>query len=461
MKNSLILFTTLCFFFLLKASPVSSQVMVGNTQLDTTTIITGLDIPWEIRYGIDGWLWVTERYGRVSRIHPETGEQIVVLDHTSTVSQQGESGMLGMALHPDFPADNRVYIVYTYSDNGIKERLSSFHYNGENLTNETVLIEGIAGNSTHDGSRLLFMPDGKLMMTTGDAQNQSLPQNPGSLSGKVLRINADGTIPADNPTAESYVYSLGHRNAQGLALSADGTILYSSEHGPDTDDEINIIEANRNYGWPDVKGFCDTPEEQQFCEEHNVKEPLINWTPTIAPSDIVVYASNAIPEWQGKILLTLLKNKRLLALTLSPDGQSITHQQEYFTNWWGRLRDIAVGPQGEIYLATNGQSWSNTQPFTHSIIKLTPQNSSSGQNLRATQKPFSLRSISGNLWLDAETSLMDSSWHIYDMAGRAVDSDTITARSMKIPFNSVPGIYFFNVNNTNSGGGAVKFSWRP
>lgn len=457
MKNSLQLLAILSVFFLLKTSPASSQVMVGNTQLDTTTIITGLDIPWEIQYGADGWLWVTERYGRVSRIHPETGEQIVVLDHTSVVSQQGESGMLGMALHPDFPSDSRVYIVYTYNNNGIKERLSYFTYNGQNLTNETILIEGIAGNSTHDGSRLLFMPDGKLMMTTGDAQNQSLPQNPGSLSGKVLRINTDGSIPADNPTPGSYVYSIGHRNAQGLALSADGTILYSSEHGPDTDDEINIIEANRNYGWPDVKGFCDTPGEQQFCEENNVREPLVIWTPTIAPSDIVVYASDAIPEWNGKILLTLLKNKRLVALTLSADGQSIMGQQEYFTGWWGRLRDIAVGPQGEIYLATSGQSWSNTEPFTHSIIKLTPTTNNSGHINYTSEKTFSVISISGSLRLEAKPILFDSPWHIYDATGRMVDSGTIVSQNTVIPFNSGTGIYFFNVNNSNSGGGTIKF----
>jgi glucose/arabinose dehydrogenase len=460
MTNFILPITILSIFLILKTTPANSQVMVGNTQLDTNTLITGLDIPWEIQYGTDGWLWVTERYGRVSRIHPNTGEQIVLLDHSAVVVQQGESGLLGMALHPDFPSDNRVYLVYTYNDNGIKERLSYFTYDGQNLIDETTLIEGIAGNSTHDGSRLLFMPDGKLMMTTGDAQNQSLPQNPGSLSGKILRINADGSVPADNPTPGSYVYSIGHRNAQGLALSADGNILYSSEHGPDTDDEINIIEIGRNYGWPDVKGFCDTPGELQFCEENNVREPLIIWTPTIAPSDIIVYHSAAIPEWNGKLLLTLLKNKRLLTLTLSADGQSITDQQEFFTNWWGRLRDIAMGSEGEIYLATSGESWSNTQPFTHSIIKLTPQTSSSSHSIDKTKKSFSVISTAGGVVLDAETSLLNSSWFIYDVGGRVVDSGVVVASRMKIPFRSPTGIYYFSVNNSIAGHESAKFFWR-
>ena len=436
---------------------VSSQVMIDETTVDTNTVITGLDIPWEIQYGHDGWLWVTERYGRVSRIHPETGEQDIILNHSGTVTQQGESGMLGMAFHPDFPDDPRIYIVYTYSDNGIKERLVHFTYNGSELVDETILIEGIQGNNIHDGSRLVFAPDGKLMMTTGDANNLSAPQNPENLNGKILRINPDGTIPNDNPFGDSFVYTWGHRNAQGLDYAPDGT-LYSSEHGPNSDDEINLIEEGRNYGWPDVMGYCDTPGEQEFCDEFNVKEPMTAWTPTIAPSDIIYYDHDMIPEWTGSILLTVLKNKRVVELELSDDGQDITGKNHYFINYWGRLRDICAGPEGEIYLATNGDSWSNNNPFTHSIIRL-KAGSSTGDYHKGSQKPFriSVNSHTGTLVVETNESLASANWYIVDIMGRVKDSGRIEQSRMVLETSFEPGVYVFKIDGSQSKPLADKF----
>ncbi len=425
-----------------------SQVTIDETVVDTNTVITGLDIPWEVLYGPDGWLWVTERYGRVSRVNPETGEQDIILDHSGVVVQQGESGMLGMALHPDFPEDPRVYIVYTYSSGGIKEKLVHFTYDGTGLTNETVLIENIQGNSTHNGSRLLFAPDGKLLMTTGDAQNLSAPQNPEHLSGKILRLNHDGSIPEDNPFPNSYVYTWGHRNAQGLAFGISGT-LYSSEHGPSTDDEINIIEAGRNYGWPDVNGFCDTPGEQDFCETWNVKEPMIAWTPTIAPSDIIYYQDGMIPEWTGSILLTVLKNKRVVELELSDDGQEITGENHYFVDFWGRLRDICAGPDGEIYLATSGESWSNNEPFTHSIIRLSTGSSTGDDNLHANHHQVRVVEKNQTLILKTDPQLLNSNWYILDLQGRLLDTGEVTTSNMTISHNFGPGIYMINISGND------------
>lgn len=426
----------------------SAQVTIDQTVADTNTVIRGLDIPWEMQYGYDGWLWVSERFGRVSRINPETGEQDIILDYSNNVTQQGESGMLGMAFHPDFPNDPRVYIVYTYSDNGIHEKLSSFSYDGSELGDETVLIDGITGSFNHDGSRLFFAPDGKLMMTTGDALDQSKPQDLESLNGKILRINPDGSIPDDNPFGNSYVYTLGHRNAQGLYVAPDGK-LYSSEHGPDTDDEINLIEAGRNYGWPDVKGFCDTPGEQDFCNQHNVKEPLIAWTPTIAPSDIIYYDHEMIPEWTGSILLTVLKNKRLIELELSEDGTEITGENHYFVNFWGRLRDICAGPDGTIYLATNGDSWSNNNPFTHKIIRL-KVNSSTGKNVSEKEKPFRIRvnGASNNIVVETDDELLNSNWYIMDVQGRVRDSGHIRRQRTIIPGGYETGIYLFKIDRS-------------
>jgi hypothetical protein len=146
--------------------------------------------------------------------------------------------------------------------------------------------------------------------------------------------------------------------------------LYSSEHGPNSDDEINVIRPARNYGWPSVNGICNLTQEITFCSDSNVVESIYQWTPTIAPSDLIYYDSPAIPEWQGTLLLSVLKNKRLIRLTLNSAGDSITSETSYFVNQWGRLRDICVAPDGSIYLATNGASSANTDPNTHSIIRL-------------------------------------------------------------------------------------------
>lgn len=347
-----------------------STTMIGNTQVDVDTVITGLDIPWEIIYGPDNHIWTTERKGIVSRINPTTGVKSVVLNLTSSVYQQSESGLLGMALHPNFAATPEVFLAYTYgSFNTIRERFVKYTFNGSTLTNPVTLIEDISGNTTHIGARFQFLPDNTILVSTGDAQNTSYPQNLNSLSGKILRMNPDGTIPSDNPNATSYVYSFGHRNVQGICRAPNG-LIYLSEHGASSDDEFQLLEPGRNYGWPNVEGFCDLSGEQTFCLANNVKEPLTVWTPTIAPSDMIWYENSNFPELDGKMLMTVLKDKKLIALELSNDGTQYIAENHYLTNQFGRLRDICVGQEKEIYLATNGSSWSNTNPNTHSIIRL-------------------------------------------------------------------------------------------
>lgn len=165
-----------------------------------------------------------------------------------------------------------------------------------------------------------------------------------------------------------YVYSLGHRNAQGLVLHPNGK-LYSSEHGPSSDDEVNIIQSGKNYGWPAVKGKIDTPNEQTFAASTEVIESIFEWTPTIAPSDLVYYTGNRIPEWTNKLLMTVLKDQRIIALTLNSDGTAITNEEVFFNGKFGRLRDIAVSPQGRVFIATNGNSYGDTSS-THRIIEI-------------------------------------------------------------------------------------------
>ncbi len=356
-----------------------AQITVGNTTLQVREVIGNLDIPWEIKWGYDGFIWMTERPGIVSRVNVETGEKNVILDIQNTVySGNNEAGLLGMEFHPEFSTNHILFMTYTFiQGNQIKERLSSFTYNinSETLENEQILLNNINGYTTHIGSRILALEDLTILISTGDAQDQPASQDVDELTGKILRMdiseNNFGGIPADNPIPNSYVWSWGHRNAQGLELAPNG-IIYSSEHGPTTDDELNILVPNRNYGWPYVQGFCDEPTETDFCEQNNVVEPLVNWTPTIAPSDIIWYDHPSIPEFQNTLLMTVLKNKMLVRFEFSEDGQSVTNETEFFQYEWGRLRDICVSPDGKIYLATNGNTWPSQPP--NEIIELSNAN---------------------------------------------------------------------------------------
>ena len=363
--------------FIFGNAQAQTTVIVGSTTLDVRNVITGIDIPWEIIWGPDEHIWFTERVGRISRLNPETGVRTVVLNLTSSVYQSSESGMLGMALHPDFENTPHVFVAYTYSAgiNNIRERFVRYEYNGTALINPLTLVENIAGTSTHNGSRMLILPDTTLLISTGDAQQAStLPQSLNSLNGKFLRMNLDGSIPADNPFGpSSYVYTYGHRNPQGILLAPNGK-LYSSEHGPSTNDEFNIIEAGKNYGWPLIEGYCNLSGEQTSCNAmDDYADPITIWTEssTIAPSDLIFYEHPSIPEWEGRFLITVLKDKHLRAVKVDDtDGDQVLEDIVYLNNVFGRLRDICTAPDGRVFLATNGPAWSNTQPNTHKIVEL-------------------------------------------------------------------------------------------
>jgi aldose sugar dehydrogenase len=368
-----------------------AQVQVGNTTLTEREVIGQLDVPWEIKWGPDNHIWVTERSGLVSRVNVETGEQFIILNLAGQLYDQNESGLLGMEIHPDFNnGAPYVFMAYTYSSGGAKEKIVYYEYDFENdaLINETTIVEGIDGNSTHIGCRLLAVDNTTLLITTGDAQDWMASQDETALTGKTLRVDIDanggnfGQPKSDNPSPYSFVWSIGHRNAQGLAQGPNG-IIYSSEHGPNNDDELNILEANGNYGWPNVQGFCDNQwvddyyaedlsssfTESDYCEEYNVVEPLwSSGSTTIAPSDIIWYDHPSIPEFQNTLLMTVLKSKKLVRFTFNEAGDSIVDEMDFFTNEWGRLRDICVSPDGKIYLATNGYSWPSQGP--NEIIEL-------------------------------------------------------------------------------------------
>ena len=423
-----------------------STITIGTTLVEVDTVYTGLDIPWEIIYGPDDFIWTTERKGIVSRIDPTNNTKTIVLDKTSDVYQEFEAGMLGMILHPNFATTPEVFLAYTYEDDPeIKERIVKYTYNGTSLINEVILIDDIEGNSTHIGARFLILEDNTLIVSTGDAQNLSSPQNTTSLNGKLLRMNLDGSIPADNPIADSYVYTFGHRNIQGIAFGPSNQI-YLSEHGASTDDEFQLLEAGRNYGWPNVEGFCDDSGELTFCSANNVMEPLTVWTPTIAPSDMVYYENLLFPEFHQRMLMTVLKDKKLIALELNEDGTSVVDEIHYLTDQFGRFRDICVGPEKEIYIATNGPFWSNTSPNTHSIIVLRPIDPLGIQSTDFIRPSIYPNPVKNEITLNVENQFLDSQLEISSLTGGIVYTGLISKNISNIDFSSLEnGIYLLKI----------------
>jgi glucose/arabinose dehydrogenase len=324
--------------------------------LKVETLVSGLTTPWDLAWGPDGQIWMSERGGRISRVNPSNGQRTTA-GQVPNVSESGESGLMGIAFHPDFASQPFVYAVHSYLQSGaLRNRLVRMRWDGQSLGAPEILLASIPASSIHDGSRLAVGPDRLLYMTMGDASNADLAQDKSSLSGKVLRLTLIGQPAPGNPFGTA-IYSFGHRNPQGLVFHPTSGTLYSTEHGPSDNDEVNIVVAGRNYGWPTVHGACDDDvgSERAFCQANNVVEPLATWTPTIAPSGADIYLADLIPQWKGNLLFTSLNGRALYRLTLSADGQRVTAKETLFQGQFGRLRDVLVGPDGSVYIATSNR----------------------------------------------------------------------------------------------------------
>lgn len=356
--------TRIAVFCLLICSVFACKKNSNNTPLpdppdgDTTVEIASrvvtenLNFPWQLLWGPDNMLWMSERGGRISRVDPATGV-VTPITTISEVVAQGEGGLLGMVLAMGSGMQINLWVAYNYNKNGeYTEKVVRYDYVNGNLVNPLTIIDDIKAAGIHNGCRLYISgTEQKIYITTGDAADQTTPQDLGSNNGKILRLNLDGSIPGDNPDPSSAVWSFGHRNPQGLVFVND--LIFSSEHGPDSDDEINIIEKGRNYGWPDVRGLCNSSGEQDFCEANDVVEPIMNWTPTIAVSGMDYYDKDSIPQWKNSLLVATLKNQRLMQLKLSGDHRSIVDTNEYLISQYGRLRDVCVAPDGRVFVCTS------------------------------------------------------------------------------------------------------------
>lgn len=350
-----------------------ARVPIKNEDgMDVRIIASNLNVPWEITWGPDNKIWITEQNGVVSRIHPQTGVKDTLLQ-LNDVWHVRTAGLLGMVLHSDMKNKPFVFLNYTFlKDKKQFSRLVRYSWQKDTLVNARVLME-IPGNLGHNGSRLAFS-QGKLFWATGDALSMIDSQDPKTPNGKILRLNIDGTVPADNPVNGSPVYAWGFRNIQGMVFSKSG-LLYTSEHGDANDDEVNLIYKLKNYGWPTVQGFAETDAEVLFKTSKQTVDPLKAWTPTIGPAGIDYYSSDAIPEWKNALLLVTLKDKNLRVLHLGKDGKQILSEEVFFANRFGRIRDLCISPAGDVYISTSNHDWNKSPGFPvpgdDRIIKIT------------------------------------------------------------------------------------------
>ena len=371
MSEQIRVFFLLSFMALaLSAGPALGQPAAKLPPMKVEVLVKELDTPWAIAFAPDGRIFLSERPGRIRVVKDGRlqREPWMVLD----VVEVSEAGLLGLALDPRFDRNRFVYAAYTYrgEDGRLKNRLVRLRDDPKTAKGklDRILLDGIAGNRNHDGGRVKFGPDGKLYWTLGDAQNPALAQDLSSPNGKILRLNSDGTIPADNPIPNSPVYSYGHRNPQGLAWQPGTGRLYATEHGPSgfqgcCRDEVNYIEPGKNYGWPEIRG--DETREGMI-------SPILHSgeNETWAPSGATFVTAG---PWAGSLLLVGLRGQTLYRLILHPqEPRKVVSLERLFARRFGRLRDVVEGPDGALYLLTSNRDGRGTPvPEDDRVIRLT------------------------------------------------------------------------------------------
>ncbi|KAF0144780.1 MAG: glucose/sorbosone dehydrogenase [Nitrospirae bacterium] len=340
---------------------VEDTFLPGGDNVKVEAWIEGLDIPWSLVFLPDGRALVSERAGRIRLIiNGKLQAKPYAITYAITdVAHVGEGGLMGLALHPEFPKKPFLYVMYTYSKgNSLFNRVSRFKDSGDKAVFDKVIIDGIPGGSNHDGGRIAFGPDRLLYITTGETFKAELAQRLNSLGGKILRVTAEGEIPPDNPFRGSPVYSYGHRNPQGIAWNQDG-VLFSSEHGPSgeyllfANDEINIIKKGGNYGWPEAVG---APEKKLYID------PLIAWKKTTPPSGITFYKGDKLGHLKGDLFVATLKSESLIRVRLKRENgnHKVIRIERWFADGYkngryGRIRDVVEGPNGFLYFLTNNR----------------------------------------------------------------------------------------------------------
>jgi glucose/arabinose dehydrogenase len=325
-------------------------------RVEVSTLATDLEVPWSFAFLPGGDALVTERdSGRLLRVSPSGEVQEI---QTLPEGGSGEGGLLGVAVSPDYEDDRYIYAYYTTR---VDNRVVRFRM-GER---PEPILTGIPVNTYHDGGRIKFGPDGLLYVSTGDAGDSGNSQDRNSLGGKILRIEPDGSVPADNPFPGNPVYSYGHRNVEGFAWDSEGQ-LYASEFGASTWDEVNRIEAGENYGWPAVEG--------RGGEDQGYVDPITVWpTSEASPSGAEIMVEGAITQWEGDLFVAALRGERLWRLKLNDSGE-VVGREKLLDGEVGRLRDVIQAPDGSLWVSTsNYDSYGNpVSELDDRILRLAP-----------------------------------------------------------------------------------------
>ncbi|HYY22495.1 MAG TPA: PQQ-dependent sugar dehydrogenase [Thermoleophilaceae bacterium] len=304
------------------------------------TVATGLEAPWELAFLPDGRALLTERPGRVRLLSRDLRLQPKPVARVDVAAIE-EGGLLGLAVDPQFERNRFVYLYRTTNDGN---EVARYRFEGGRLEEAAVLLRGIEAAPIHDAGRIHFGPDGRLYVPTGDAGQDSLAQDRGSLNGKVLRM---GPEQYRGEGGRPEVFSLGHRNPQGFDWEPRTGRLYASEHGPDGDDEMNLLRRGANYGWPEAQG-----------EDHDgFAAPLAVYTPAIAPSG-ATFVSKPGSAWSGDFLVGCLIGEQVRRLSF--DGSRVTRNEALFEGDFGRIRTVVEGPDGALYLLTSNRDGRGT-----------------------------------------------------------------------------------------------------
>jgi glucose/arabinose dehydrogenase len=336
-------------------------------------VVSGLTVPWSIVFTPDGRMLFTERPGRI-RVFENGKLRAEPLATIPDVEPKAESGLMGLTLHPKFAENHQLYLAYAYvSDGQTLVRVVRFRETGTALTDRQLIIENIPAAQYHAGTRLRFGPDGKLYITTGDATERDIAQKLDSLGGKILRLNDDGSVPSDNPFvgqkgARPEIFTYGHRNPQGIDWQPGTNLMMETEHGPSGfdgpggGDEVNLIERGKNYGWPVI---------HHQSTRAGMESPLLEYTPAVAPASGMFYRGNAFPQFKNNFFFGCLKGEAIIRVVL--DGRRVASQEKLLLKQYGRIRDVAEGPDGALYFSTSNRDGRGTPAKDDDrILRLVP-----------------------------------------------------------------------------------------
>jgi glucose/arabinose dehydrogenase len=328
-------------------------------------LVEGLEHPWGMAFLPDGRMLVTERPGRLRVVDKSGRLEPRPIAGLPPIVAQGQGGLLDVALHPRFTNNNLVYLAFVArGEGGIGTEVARGRLAGDHLENVQVIfrMQPKSGTGRHFGSRLVFDREGYLFITLGDRGEQERAQRPDDHAGSVIRLHDDGRVPSGNPFVgktgwKPEKFTLGNRNMQGAALHPQTGALWTHEHGPQGGDEVNVIRAGANYGWPVITygvNYGIGTKIGEGTQKAGMTQPVHYWVPSIAPSGMAFYAGDQFPRWRGDLFVGALRDEMLVRLKL--DGEKVVKEERLLKRALGRVRDVRSGPDGLLYLLTDSPS---------------------------------------------------------------------------------------------------------